>query len=198
MENEEKMMSGEESLSIITEMINKTKSDIRQAIFHLLLWGWLLLGCSISEYLLYKFTDFATPWYVWFFVIPGVFVSMIYGYLTGRKLRFYTYASMIYMWTWISFLFAAVVLFIIQAKNMELFPSLVLTLAGMSTFISGVIIKFKPLILGGLSFWIFALVAHFAGYDISSISFPAAMLTGYLIPGYILKIKKGNNEVQRT
>src|ERR1035437_5567704 len=41
MENEEKMMTGEESLRIITEMINKTKVNISQGSFHLLFWGWL-------------------------------------------------------------------------------------------------------------------------------------------------------------
>ena len=88
MENEEKMMTGEESLRIITEMINKTKVNIRQGSFHLLFWGWLILICSLSEYVLFKFTDFSTPWYVWFFVIPGVFVSMIYG--IGRTLHSHT------------------------------------------------------------------------------------------------------------
>lgn len=39
MENEEKLMTGEESLRIITEMINKTKVNIRQSSFHLLFWG---------------------------------------------------------------------------------------------------------------------------------------------------------------
>ena len=52
MENEEKMMTGEESLRIITEMINKTKVNIRQGSFHLLFWGWLIFACSLSEYLL--------------------------------------------------------------------------------------------------------------------------------------------------
>ena len=37
------MMTGEESLRIITEMINKTKVNIRQGSFHLLFWGWLIL-----------------------------------------------------------------------------------------------------------------------------------------------------------
>ena len=85
MENEEKMMTGEESLKIITEMINKTKVNIRQGSFHLLFWGWLIIVCSLSEYLLDKFTDFAHPYYVWFLVIPGVFVSMIYGFVNGTK-----------------------------------------------------------------------------------------------------------------
>ena len=91
-------------------MINKTKVNIRQGSFHLLFWGWLIFVCSLSEYLLYRFTDFTHPYYVWFFVIPGVFVSMIYGFTTGRKTKVQTYADKLYMWTWMGFLFAAVVL----------------------------------------------------------------------------------------
>ena len=52
MENDEKMMTGEESLKIITEMINRTKVNIRQGSFHLLFWGWLITVCSLSEWLL--------------------------------------------------------------------------------------------------------------------------------------------------
>ncbi len=57
MEHEEKVMTGEESLKIITEMINKTKVSISQGSFHLLFWGWLIFICSLSEYCLYRFTN---------------------------------------------------------------------------------------------------------------------------------------------
>ena len=189
METEEKMMTGEESLKIISEMISKTKVNIRQGSFHLLLWGWLVFICSLSEYLLYRFTDLTSPWLVWFLVIPGVFVSMIYGFLTGRKAKVHTYADMLYLWTWMGFLFSAIVLFILVSDNMESIPPFILTLAAIPTFISGFIIKFKPLIIGAVSFWIFALVAHFGGHEFASLAVSAAMLTGYLIPGYMLKSK---------
>lgn len=195
MENEEKLMTGEESLKIITDMINKTKVNIRQSSFHLLLWGWLIFICSLSEYLLLKFSDYATPWYVWFFVIPGVFVSLIYGFVTGRKAKVHTYADMIYMCTWLAFLVAAVVLFIIVSKNMESIAPFILTLAAMPTFISGCIIRFKPLIYGGASFWILALVAYFAGPSVAPLAVPVAMLAGYLIPGYILRKRVNNDTV---
>lgn len=195
MENEEKMMTGEESLRIITEMINKTKVNIRQSSFYLLFWGWLIFACSLSEYLLWKFTDFTHPYYVWFFVIPGAFVSMIYGFVTGRKAKVHTYAEKIYMWTWIGFLFSATVLFILVSKKMETVAPFILTLAAIPTFISGFIIKFKPLIIGGITFWIFALIAHFGGPSISSLAVPAAMLTGYLIPGYMLRNKVDHDTV---
>jgi hypothetical protein len=195
METEEKMMTGEESIRIITDMINKTKVNIRQGSFHLLFWGWLILACSLSEYLLYKFTDFANPWYVWLFVIPGVLVSMIYGYIKGRKALVYTYGDKLYVWTWMAFFFASVVLFIIVSDDMGSVGPYIITMAGIPTFISGVIIKFRPLIVGAVTFWVFAVVAHFAGPGIAPLAVPFAMLTGYLIPGYILKIRNGHDEV---
>ena len=154
MENEEKMMSGEESLRIITEMINRTKVNIRQGSFHLLFWGWLIFGCSMSEYFLYKFSNFTHPYYVWFFVVPGVVVSMVYGFTTGRKSKVSTYGGKLYMWTWIGFLIAAIVLFIVHSKSMQTVAPYILLLAGFTTFVSGFIIKFRPLIIGGLTFWI--------------------------------------------
>jgi hypothetical protein len=195
MEPEEKVMTGEESLRIISDMITKTKVNIRQGIFHLLFWGWLIIACSLGEYFLYKFTDFPNPWYVWLLVIPGSFVSFIYGYVKGKRSQFHTYADMLYMWTWIGFFIAAVVLFILISENMASVAPFILTLAAIPTFISGFIIRFRPLIIGGITFWIFALVAHFAGPTFGPLAVPAAMMTGYLVPGYLLKKKDGYDKV---
>ena len=195
MENEEKMMTGEESLKIITEMISKTKVNSRQGSFHLLFWGWLIFACSLSEYLLWKLTDLTHPYYVWFIVIPGVFVSMIYGFVTGRKAKMHTYADMLYMWTWMGFLIAAIVLFIVHSKRLDTVAPYILLLAGFPTFVSGFIIKFRPLITGGICFWIIALVVQFTGPTIAPLGVPVAMLTGYLIPGYMLKNKVDHDTV---
>ena len=195
MENDEKMMTGEESLKIITEMINRTKVNIRQGSFHLLFWGWLITVCSLSEWLITNLTHYAHPYYVWILVIPGAFVSMIYGAVTGRKAKVHTYADMLYMWTWIGFLFAAIVLFIVQSDRMENVTPYILLLAGFPTFLSGFIVKFKPLIAGGICFWVIAILVHFAGPSLALLGTPVAMLTGYLIPGYMLRNKVNHDTV---
>ena len=195
MENEEKLMTGEESLKVITSMINKTRVNVMQSSFHLLFWGWLIFACSLSEFLLYKFTSFTNAWYVWFFVIPGVFVSMIYGFTKGRKASVHTYAEGIYVWVWMAFLIASVVLFIVHSSQMENVSKYILLIAAMPTFVSGIILKFKPLIWGGVSMWILALAAHFGGETISSLAVPVAVITGYLIPGYILRITGSHETV---
>lgn len=194
MENEEKLMTGEESLKVITLMINKTRVNVTQSSFHLLFWGWLIFACSLSEFLLWRFTDYTNAWYVWFFVIPGGFVSMIYGFTKGRKASVHTYAEGIYVWVWMAFLIASVVLFIVHSSQMESISKYILLVAAMPTFISGIVLKFKPLIWGGVSMWVLALAAHFGGDIISGLAVPAAMITGYLIPGYILR-RTGSHEV---
>jgi hypothetical protein len=112
---------------------------------------------------------------------------MIYGWVKGSKATVYTYADRLYTWTWMGFLFSAIVLFILVWEDMQSVAPFILTLAAIPTFVSGFIIRFRPLILGAISFWIFALVAHFGGQNIASLAVPVAMLTGYLIPGYLLR-----------
>jgi len=195
MESEEKMMTGEESLRIISAMINKTKFDIRQGSFYLLFWGWLIFACAFLDYLIVTFTKYSHHYYVWLLIIPGVFVSTLYGYIKGRQAKVKTYTGTMYKWIWMGFLMSAIVLFIIHSKSMDTFSPYILLLAGFPTFVSGFLIKFKPLIAGGMSFWIIALVIYFAGPSFASLGTAIAVLSGYLIPGYMLKNRVDHDAV---
>jgi hypothetical protein len=193
MENEEKIMTGEESLSVITEMINKTRVSVTQSSFHLLFWGWLIFVCSLSEFILWKFVGWTNSWYVWFFVIPGTVVSLIYGFTRGKKEKVFTYGTSIYVWTWIAFLFASIVFFIVYPLKTGSVAKYMLLMAAIPLFISGVILKFRPLMWGAGAFWFLALVAHFGGETVSGLAMPVAMIVGYLIPGYLLR-KRGSHD----
>ncbi|HCC70411.1 MAG TPA: hypothetical protein DEQ09_04575 [Bacteroidales bacterium] len=195
MENNIKKMSGEESIKIITDMIEKTRCNIKQGSFHLLFWGWLVLICSLTEYLWGQFSNYDKPWIVWLLTVPGVFVSLIYGFNKGKRQTVYTYADRLYMWTWLSFLVSAIILVVLLWGKMQYMGTYILMLAGFPTFLSGVIIKFRALMIGGLCFWALSLVSHFTGPDISPLTVPVAMFTGYLIPGYILKKEEKNGNV---
>ena len=165
MENEEKLMTGEESLKVITEMINKTRVSITQSSFHLLFWGWLIFACSLSEFLLWKLADWTNSWYVWLCVIPGVFVSMIYGFVRGKREKVFTYGTAIHVWTWMAFLVSSVIFFIVYPLEAGNIGKYMLLLAAMPLLISGAVLRFRPLMWGAVSFWVLALVAHFGGSD---------------------------------
>lgn len=196
MENEEKVMSGEESLRVITEMINKTRVSITQSSFHLLFWGWLIFACSLSEFLLWKLTDWTNSWYVWLFVIPGVFVSLIYGFVKGKREKVFTYGTTIYVWTWMAFLVSSIIFFIVFPVETVSVSKYMLLIAAMPLFISGTVLRFRPLMWGAVSFWVLALVAHFGGETASGLAMPVAMIAGYLIPGYLLRKRCSHDTVQ--
>lgn len=193
---EKNVLTNEESLRIITSMINQAKVNVRNSSFHLLFWGWLIFICSLSDYILYQFFDYTNSYYVWLFVVPGIFVSMIYGFRNGRKSRISTYADSLYMWLWIAFMITAIILFVLMMDRPQAFGPFMLLLAGFPTFMSGIILKFKPLVVGGLIFWLLSLISNFLSPEITPLAMPLAVITGYLIPGYLLKIRNSHGDIQ--
>jgi len=193
MENDKTIENSHESLEIITQMIQKTKLNIQQGSFHLLLWGWIIIAGSLGQFLFMKYTSILHVELAWLVIIPGVFISMIYGIVKGRRARVHTYADYLTMWIWLGFLFTSVVMMVVvlnvlsQFNQYQLIGAMFLLLAGYATFLAGITIKFRPLIIGGCLFWIFSLVGYFIGGAFSLLISAVAVVCGYLIPGYMLK-----------
>jgi uncharacterized membrane protein YgaE (UPF0421/DUF939 family) len=65
-----------------------------------------------------------------------------------------------------------------------------LLIAGMATTTSGLLIKYRPVILGGMAFFVFSIAATFITNEYISLIVFGAIICGYLIPGYFLKSAK--------
>ena len=183
---EEKNLTTEESLKIITQMIVTAKGNIKGSSFHFLLWGWVVAIGNLGHFVLLQYTDIDKPYSIWLITIPAWIVSMLYGYRQSKDARVKTYSDNLILWIWLSFTFSAVII-IFSGKFGSTIPILMLLLAGMSTFMTGLILKFKPLIIGGSSFWIFAVVSFIVGPLYSLPISALAVIVGYLIPGYKLR-----------
>ena len=61
---------------------------------------------------------------------------------------------------------------------------------GLGTFVSGKILRFKPLIVGGIINWILACAASFFPFDYQLLFAAAAILISYLVPGYMIQSEK--------
>ena len=70
--------------------------------------------------------------------------------------------------------------------NYKVYPIIYL-LAGNATFLTGIVIKFKPLIFGGIIFWIAVICQFLMPQNYVEFVSPIAIILGYLIPGYMLK-----------
>ena len=59
--------------------------------------------------------------------------------------------------------------------------------AAIGTLASGLVMKFKPLTIGGILFFISAIVSIYVPDDYKVLLQGATIIVGYLIPGYLLK-----------
>ena len=180
-----------ESLELIAETIAKTKENFKYQSFYYLLWGWLVAGASLFQYVLINFTEFEMnylPWPILMFI--GAIISIIYSIRLGRTIQIETYLGSFIKHLWIVLGISFFCMLFICIK-LEITPtSSVLLLAAIGTMVSGLTMKFKPLIFGGIIFAIFSIVTlYFSGSEQLVLN-AIAIVLGYLIPGYLLKYSK--------
>ncbi|MCK5170156.1 MAG: hypothetical protein KAQ75_09765 [Bacteroidales bacterium] len=187
METNEKVLKPEESLQIIEKMIQRTKGNLHDSSFYFLLWGWIILIANAGQIILEKFTDCTKPYLIWLIIIPGVIASMIYGFRHGKKNRVSTHLDSLNHMIWIAFFVSYVIVIVfIKEFNYNVAPVIFL-LAGNATFLTGIVIKFKPLILGGIVFWLGVICLFLIPEDYVIFISPIVIIFGYLVPGYMLK-----------
>jgi len=193
MDGNEKTLKPEESLQIIEKMINRTKCSLHENSFYFLLWGWIVLFGIIGHTILAHFTDFTKPYLVWLIIIPGIIANTIYGIRQGKKSGISSHIDLISFMIWIAFLVSYAIVLIFMSKfNYQVVP-IIFLLAGNATFLSGIIIKFKPLIWGGIAFWLGVIALFLLPENLIIFVPPLVIILGYLVPGYLLKSQNNKN-----
>lgn len=187
MENRNESLNPQQSLDLITAMIQEAKGTVQKSSFYFLLWGWTILVCNLAVYFLLKFTDIKNPYFVFALTLPMAVVSVVYSIRQGKKVTISTHLGEIHKWLWIGFgincfLFS----FLAKYINGMVNPVIIL-LAAVPTFITGVILRFKPLYFGGIVFWVLGVVLFFVSREDQFLIAALAIALGYLVPGYMLK-----------
>jgi hypothetical protein len=194
--NEEKLMTEKESMELISSMINKAKSRFHESGFLYLLWGWIVLICCIVQFSAAHFFNVQNAYHIWY-ITWLVLIYQIFFLRKKRKLRtFITYTEDINRYVWIVFGICEILLVFILLlfKKYEVINPVVIVLYGMPIFLSGIILKFKPLLLGGISCWVISGISPFVNIEFQLVLTAAAIICGWIIPGYMLrqKFKKEN------
>ena len=188
----EKNFSPQDSVRLIQLMIEKTKTDLSESSFDFLLWGWLAFLGMLGEYILkvvFNYPHHEIVWLIMFVCIP---ISIIYHKRrASARTRTYIGDSMTYLWTGLGICFFILVILFANIKGGWLFcyPFFIL-LYGLGTFVSGMLLKFRPLIIGGIINWILAMIAVKFDFDNQMLFGAAALLISYIIPGHLLSAKK--------
>jgi hypothetical protein len=205
METNEKTMTPEESIQYIRKSIINSRKNLKENGFYYLFWGWLLTFASVTNYFLirylhtrelYKqiFIASSIAWAV--FVAVGFIIMFIYKNKTGKRNLIITHLDRVLTTLWLSagVVFALIVLFCYYNES---YPTpYILAITGMVTFISGMVVRFTPLIAGGVVFAVLSIVSIFIPGLSQLLLMAIALVLGFLIPGYLLKTSKEYNHVQ--
>ncbi len=188
---EEKEITERESMELITSMINKAKSQVSENGFLYIIWGWVILICCVVQLLSDHFFHYPKAYYTWFSTYAVVLFQIIYLVRKKKSDIAKTYTEEINGFVWIAFAIGAMlmVFICISFGAPQLVLPLLLVFYGLPTFLSGAILKFKPLIIGGLCCWILAFISTFIRFEYQLILIAVAVIAAWLIPGYLLQVK---------
>lgn len=218
MSKEEKQLTEQESLQLITQMINRAKDNFIDTGIGPMLWGGVITICSLVQAAQIHYR-FSLPFDIWWLalaaIIPQIFISM--KERKERKAKGWDDSVMGYVWLCFG-IGIFVINFINNAMNHAFKPALklyreqtdpsfagiwtfatcyLLFLYGFPTIITGAARKFHLMTFGGICCWIFAIIAAFTPTKIDFLLMALAATLSWLIPGIIIERKyrakkKGN------
>jgi len=191
MKTDDESLTTQQSLDIITEMINNAKGNVKENSIYFLLWGTVIAIANIGMFTLIR-VDYPHPYIVWFLALPAWIVTIITGYRQGKKAKITSHLDKISAWSWFTFGIVIFTLVIFgRTINWQLNPVIML-ISTIPTIVSGIVIKFRPLIIGGVCFWAFGILCFLVPYPWHFLVGAVAVVVGYLIPGFMLRNKKEN------
>jgi hypothetical protein len=185
---DERSLLPQESLALIAEAILKTKENFRVNSRFFLLWGWLIAAASLGFFGLRQYTEtkfFFLPFPV--LALAGIVTSLIWYRQARSEAPTETYLGYFFHRLWLVLGIGFILVVYISVSRG--WPPFLYTLimAGIGTTVSGMVMKFRPLVWGGILFF----AAAVAGIYLSDAALPLlmglAMIGGYLVPGYLLK-----------
>ncbi len=186
---QEEKFSPEQSLQLIRSMISKTRQDISDKSIYFLVWGWLTFIACTGQFVLKHIFEYEHHYLVWTVVFIGIIFSIYQGRKEDKtkKARTYIDDSIGYLWSGMAASFFVLGMILTRLGwDSVVFPFFIM-LYGLGTFVSGSIIRFKPLIIGGIVAWALAIGSTFASYDYQMLFGAAAILVSYIIPAYMLR-----------
>lgn len=190
MENKESL-SANDSLKLIESMIHKAQNRFSENGTLYLLWGWTIFFCALVQYISLKYTSFSKASFVWLLVVFVMIYQIFYLSKKQQTEKVKTYTDEIIGYVWMSFGICMGLLSFIMSKLdvWILFYPFIFLFYGIPTFLSGAIMRFKPLMIGGICCWALSVAASFiTSVEVILLLVPA-VLFGWIIPGYLLRAR---------
>ena len=185
----EKDTTAQDHLRLITEMINKAKNNFSENGTLFLLWGFLIVFCSVTYFIAVKYFNIEKAYYIWFLTWLATAYQIFYLKKKQKKAMVKLHNEQIVNSIWLYFVVALVLTSAILIYNQHYYSILpmMLVLYGIPTILTGVVLKFRPLIIGGLFCWVLSLCSIFVPFFYQYLFLAGGGITGWIIPGIFLR-----------
>lgn len=190
MDKKDSGLSPQESLKLIQVMIETTKHTYSDQSPFFLLWGWAVMTGCLLQYYLKVIADYPKHYYAWF-ITPAALA--IHFFLLSRhrkkeKVKTYISEANTYLWIALGFSFAVLAFLFSKIGWQYCYPFYMLLYA-VGTYVSGSLIKFKPLIIGGAACFLLAIITVNLDFDTQILMLALAIAISYIIPGHLLRLQ---------
>ena len=195
METTENDFSPQQSLVLIESMINRAKDKFAEDGSMYLFWGWLVFACSLFQFILLHIMEYPKHYLVWLATLPAFVYQFFYIRKKRKQQTVTTYADYIIGYIWLTFcvvmlLIGFLIGFLTGGDYYYHIIPLLLAVYGVPVFLTGIIVRFRPLVTGGIACWVLCIASTFIkNYDYQFLMLPASMLAAWIIPGYRLRAK---------
>lgn len=183
----EAKFSEKEALGVIEEMVNSSRYKMKEEAKYFLLWGWMVFAAAVLHFIILNL-GVENSWVTWP-VMMGLAIVM-YGFMirsSKAENRATTYVDRINRYLWLGF-FGPLVITIMVGIYISWFAAYPFFMAtyGWSAIVSGGILKFKPLVWGGIVSVLLGIFTIFVSGMYILLMLAFAILAGFIIPGHAL------------
>ncbi len=188
---EDKPLSEKESLQLITKMITQAKNNYYESGLGALLWGFTNFICFVLVYLKEDTNWFKMPFNPFYLMVITFILQFYFDTREKKYKQTVTFKNETCQYIWITFGLSVLILTIAGgfANIGYIVLPILLLLFGIPTFITGLINKFSAFIIGGISCWIFCIIALFYKTDFTYLLVATGAGIAWIIPGFILRTR---------
>ena len=187
------IMNHSEQLNLINEAINKTKEQLKPTSINFIFWGLLISMMSLIHYSFPEFiqkTAYSSILYWTIIPIIGMIITIIYNIKVGVRLGFETHIGRALKLVWGVFNIAWLLIVVLSIFKKQNPVEEILFLLGVILLITALLIRFTPLIVGGIAVIACSvLITLSTGVNVLLIN-AVATFVGLFIPGLSLYLSK--------
>ncbi|RZP01770.1 MAG: hypothetical protein EVA43_05750 [Flavobacteriales bacterium] len=190
------MKSKEEQIEVISKVINSTRENLKPLSLNFIFWGSLIVVMSLIHYSIPQFiqyTEYSSLLFWTILPILGMIFTIVYNIKIRKILGYETYLNRVIKIIWGIFNLSWLVMVVMSLLNGINNPvPEILFLLSTTLITTGIIIKFKPIIIGGILLMLFTVYINFNPNINFLIVNIIGVSLGMLVPGISLYFSKVN------